>query len=246
MPTHQTTMWSEVNRSFTLLMETASEGNRSLSHSTTGHVRMWNPLISIWIMQACINNYIPACLPRLRTSWTRHGETVWESCCLACFVCCELSLRVFCLSRFRHAVENFGELSHESPVESDRLAQMKKRRSKHVHGLPLISLSAINDGVTHDVREFRPAQHTANIPPHDLAGGRMASAEVERPGNKRPWLAERRDTPVCNYTRKAKRCLETSWTVEQRQSAYRNLARDYTAISAQGPTASVLNAQKDV
>lgn len=58
--------------------------------------------------------------------------------------------------------------------------------------------------------------------------------------SNRPWLASRRDAPVCNFSRKARKISDNDWTPALRDSAPEMLRRNYTASSAKGPAASVL------
>ena len=116
----------------------------------------------------------------------------------------------------------------------------KRPRGKITHGLPLISLSAIDE-----------LSNSNRLNNHAKSGEvqiQRAACELTTPiaeprtdpSTKRPWVANRRDAPICNFTRKARRCDEIDWTPAQRQMALDNLIRDYTSVSAKGPAASVL------
>lgn len=106
-------------------------------------------------------------------------------------------------------------------------------------GLPPISLLDVTAG-------------TSSKPEHgnaDAASVNGVSRTVRKPERrdtatttKRPWVAERSDAPVCNYSRKAKRIDGARWTPEFREEARNALRRDYVASSAKGPSASVLRA----
>ena len=125
-------------------------------------------------------------------------------------------------------------------AHSEGSSMNKRRRVRAPHGLPVISLSAINEltsNVTSD------GEQEMSAPPGTMgsrsAGGISLEPKMDHTTN-RPWLASRRDTPICNFTRKAKRCEDVSWTRDQQQLALDNLVRDYTSVSAKGPAASVL------
>eukprot|EP00435_Cladocopium_sp_Y103_P032900 s3225_g8.t1 len=113
---------------------------------------------------------------------------------------------------------------------------MGKRRK--LVGLPVVSLSEVKGtGGYHasgpvarksegaSVTEFQPKEREASV--------------VSEP-SRRPWLAERKDTPVCNFTRKARRPEQPTWTPQVREEALSQLRRDYVAMSSKGPAASLL------
>ena len=117
---------------------------------------------------------------------------------------------------------------------------MKRSRKIKHPGLPVISLTAIKERAQQ--REQEQSLASANHPKPSVEIKRQHPEEIEhlaRPDN-RPWLAARRDAPVCNFTRKARRGNDDRWTEERRQQALEELVRDYTSTSAQGPAASVL------
>ena len=107
-------------------------------------------------------------------------------------------------------------------------------KRKFCHGLPLISLSAINGGA----KPCGDAQMSPNTAGQTGVPESVKSAP-RTPSNV-PWVADRKDAPICNFTRKARRPSESEWTDAQRMEALTALRRDYTASSARGPAAAVL------
>ena len=71
-------------------------------------------------------------------------------------------------------------------------------------------------------------------------GSRKAATVTRLEPTARPWLAERKDTPICNFSRRARKPEEPTWTESQRDEALASLRRDYIANSAKGPACSVL------
>ena len=109
------------------------------------------------------------------------------------------------------------------------------RKRKLGAGLPLISLTDVRSGTT------CPAPIVKGN--NSDAGGKptFTVEPTELPQSSRPWLAPRRDTPICNYTRRAKAIdNEDIWTEQQRDKALKELQRDYLATSAKGPAISAL------
>lgn len=115
----------------------------------------------------------------------------------------------------------------------------KMGKRARVIGLPVISLHAIA-GLT------PPAPFKGNRAETDAVTPAPTTAvtAAEPPGSetsKRPWLAQRRDTAVCNFTRKARKPIDHgTWTKAQCDLALTELQRDYTAVSSKGPHASLL------
>ena len=107
-------------------------------------------------------------------------------------------------------------------------------KRKFCHGLPLILLSAINGGA----KPCGDAQMSPNTAGQTGVPESVKSAP-RTPSNV-PWVADRKDAPICNFTRKARRPSESEWTDAQRMEALTALRRDYTASSARGPAAAVL------
>ena len=119
----------------------------------------------------------------------------------------------------------------------------RTRKIKHP-GLPAVSLSALRDRAAQREEALKPlpvdSRNTTNRNVAAKARPMPADTMSTEPAANRPWLAVRRDAPICNFTRKARRGTDEQWTEEKRQKALDELVRDYTSISAQGPTASVL------
>ena len=129
---------------------------------------------------------------------------------------------------------------------------MGKRRK--VLGLPCVSLR--------EVQSLTSEAQTCEVP--TLPSGSLQSweasskvveqnqrckiAEPDRPEpTVRPWLADRRDAPICNYSRKAKKEDPNQiWDEDRINRALFNLERDYTAASAKGPSASLLQTWKSM
>lgn len=107
-------------------------------------------------------------------------------------------------------------------------------KRKFCHGLPLISLSAINGG-TKPCGDAHVSSNTTG-----QTGVPETFRSAPRTASNIPWVADRKDAPICNFTRKARRPLESEWTEAQRTEALTALRRDYTASSAKGPAAAVL------
>ena len=118
---------------------------------------------------------------------------------------------------------------------------MKRYRKVKRQGLPVISLTAIKERSHQQQDGSRRSELVASRVPEVEPMRRPLPAMADHQGaDNRPWLAARRDAPVCNYTRKARRGSEDQWSEEKRQQAMDELVRDYTSVSAQGPAASVL------
>ena len=111
------------------------------------------------------------------------------------------------------------------------------KRRKAIHGLPVISLTAINSTTVPDrvIDAEVATQATVREPITDHLEHNSGCGQ-----GSRTWVANRRDAPICNFTRKARRSDLAEWTPEQQQAAVNNLIRDYTSVSAKGPAASVL------
>lgn len=110
------------------------------------------------------------------------------------------------------------------------------KRAKLV-GLPCISLVAVAKARAEQQRQL--SCHQLQSKP--LAPTEQKPPDVNDDPSLRPWLAARKDTAVCNFTRKAKRpSSQAVWTEEECQQALMALQRDYTATSAKGPNNSLL------
>lgn len=101
------------------------------------------------------------------------------------------------------------------------------------HGLAVIPLNEINRPRANRITAANPDTEF-NVPVE------ASAPKIPGTASNRPWLASRGDTPVCNFSRKARRIDDNDWTPALRNSALEMLRRDYTASSAKGPTASVL------
>lgn len=111
------------------------------------------------------------------------------------------------------------------------------KRAKKVVGLPCISLAAI-----HNAREEqRVKQLTWQPVPVQPEATNKRPAEPNDDPSLRPWLANRKDAAVCNFTRKARRPNNReTWSEEECAQALQALQRDYTASSSKGPNNSLL------
>eukprot|EP00435_Cladocopium_sp_Y103_P041955 s490_g11.t1 len=109
-------------------------------------------------------------------------------------------------------------------------------------GLPCISLSAVRElAAANDKGLVQQIHKTVQSPAAPRPHESNAPLEVHQPVSSRPWLASRSDTPVCNYTRRARRPdSQDVWSHDQCQKAISDLQRDYTAMSSKGPNASLL------
>lgn len=86
------------------------------------------------------------------------------------------------------------------------------KRAKIGVGLPCVSLSAIQRAAD-EQRAERNGWETQSTPAE--ASIRREPPPVNDDPSLRPWLAQRRDTAVCNYSRKAKRPPgNDAWTEE--------------------------------
>lgn len=110
-----------------------------------------------------------------------------------------------------------------------------RKRHKFNHGLPLVSLREIN-GPSGFVNSH---SHGITSRAHGPSWSTEAT-DQDPTAPAPPWLAQRRDAPACNFSRKAKRPLEADWSAKQRRHALDNLRKDYVANSAKGPAAAVL------
>lgn len=112
------------------------------------------------------------------------------------------------------------------------------KRARHA-GLPVVSLADVHRAIA--AEKCQPAPSTP-CPRNDgdVVAPRTPMIGANEPPTKRPWLAGRGDTPVCNYSRKAKRLDPAQWTQEFRDDALTALRRDFVAMSARGPSASIL------
>lgn len=108
-------------------------------------------------------------------------------------------------------------------------------KRKFSHGLPVISLTEINRPAT--ARVAHDIQIVNATPSNVKTASQTSNDDVV---TNRPWLAARRDAPVCNFSRRAKRLTDVHWGRGQRDAALELLRRDYTSSSAKGPAASVL------
>ena len=114
------------------------------------------------------------------------------------------------------------------------------KRAKPV-GLPLVSLSAVNSLAPQpaDLAK-RPCVNTSYGVVNASLNSRLRDETVDS-ASMRPWLAARKDTAVCNFTRKARKPQDGGiWSNEQCDRALIELQRDYTAISSKGPHNSLL------